>query len=123
MEPDAERDEYLMANVARGQRAPLEALVRRHGCALLTFIRRMVGDPHRAEELFQDVFLTVWRQREQYDFPRSFRGWLSAIALNRCRQDFRARPASPLSFVEDDADLVPSSSEPSTRARSPDELP
>ena len=56
-------DENLMANVAQGQRAPLEVLVRRHGSALLTFIRRMVGDPHRSEELFQDVFLAVWSKR------------------------------------------------------------
>src|SRR2546421_441794 len=55
-------DENLMANVAQGQRAPLEVLVRRHGSALLTFIRRMVGDPHRSEELFQDVF-RVWQGR------------------------------------------------------------
>ena len=66
-----DRDEDLMANVALGQRAPLEILVRRHGSALLTFIRRMVGDPHRSEELFQDVFLAVWRKRQQYQFPRS----------------------------------------------------
>src|SRR5215471_21002567 len=100
-------DEYLMANVAQGQRAPLEILVRRHGSALLTFLRRMVGDPHRSEELFQEVFLAVWSKRHQYEFPRSFRNWLYAIAVNKCRADFRAR-AGVLSFVEDDAAMVPS---------------
>ena len=109
----AESDECLMANVALGQRAPLEVLVRRHGSALLTFIRRTVGDPHRSEELFQEVFLAVWKKRGQYQFPRSFRGWLFAIALNKCREDFRARPVLTRSFVEDEADMVPSSAGPS----------
>jgi hypothetical protein len=29
----------------------------------LTFIHRIVGDRHRSEELFQDVFLSVWMNR------------------------------------------------------------
>jgi RNA polymerase sigma-70 factor (ECF subfamily) len=103
-----EADENLMANVAQGQRAPLEVLVRRHGSALLTFIRRMVGDPHRSEELFQDVFLAVWSKRQQYQFPRSFKNWLYTIAVNRCRQDFRTRPMVTISFDEEEGPSVPS---------------
>src|SRR6516225_8088688 len=86
MDTPHERDEFLMFNVSQGQRAPLEALVRRYGSALLTFIRRMVGDAHRSEELFQDVFLAVWTRRHQYQYPRSFKNWLYAIALNKCRE-------------------------------------
>jgi len=108
-----DRDEDLMANVAQGQRAPLEVLVRRHGSALLTFIRRMVADPHRSEELFQEVFLAVWSKRQQYQFPRSFKNWLYTIALNRCRQDFRTRPLTTFSFFEEEGAVVPFSDEPS----------
>ena len=92
MDTPHERDEFLMFNVSQGQRAPLEALVRRHGAALLTFIRRMVGDAHRSEELFQEVFLAVWLKRRQYEYPRPFKPWLYAIALNKCRAAFRSRP-------------------------------
>ena len=97
MDTPHERDEFLMFNVSQGQRAPLEALVRRYGSALLTFIRRMVGDAHRSEELFQDVFLAVWTRRHQYQYPRSFKNWLYAIALNKCRAAFRGHaPLRPL---------------------------
>ena len=92
MPSDDTRDEEVMAQVARGQSQLLERLIRRYATPLLTFIRRMVGDPHRSEELFQDVFLAVWSKRQQYQFPRSFKNWLYTIALNRCRQDFRTRP-------------------------------
>ncbi len=88
-----ERDEALMARVAQGQSHALEPLVYRHADALLTFIRRMVLDHHRSEELFQDVFLTVWTKRRTYTFPRPFKPWLYAIALNRCRAFFRSRSA------------------------------
>ncbi len=84
--------------------------MRRYGSTLLTFIRRMVGDPHRSEELFQEVFLAVWCKRHQYEFPRSFKNWLYAIAVNKCRADFRTRTGSQ-SFVADDAAMVPAAPE------------
>jgi RNA polymerase sigma factor (sigma-70 family) len=85
------RDEWLMAEVAGGKRDHLEALVRRYANPLLTFIRRMVGDQHRSEELFQEIFLAVWVKRRQYQFPRPFKAWLYAIAVNKCRASFRGR--------------------------------
>jgi RNA polymerase sigma-70 factor (ECF subfamily) len=96
MDPSEDRDEYLMARVAAGQPDLLERLVRRHASPLLTFIRHLVGDRHRSEELFQEVFLAVWVKRRQYQFPRPFKAWLYAIALNKCRAGFRARPPDPL---------------------------
>jgi RNA polymerase sigma-70 factor (ECF subfamily) len=90
--PDGQtRDEALMAQVVLGQNPALELLLRRHADALLTFIRRMVLDHHRSEELFQDVFLTVWTKRKLYESPRPFKPWLYAIALNKCRAFFRSR--------------------------------
>ena len=63
MSYDRAGDEELMAQVARGNREAMNPLVRRHASSLLTFIRRMIGDWHRAEELFQEAFLAVWQHR------------------------------------------------------------
>jgi RNA polymerase sigma-70 factor (ECF subfamily) len=109
MDERDDRDEWLMAQVAHGERDCLEALVRRHATSLLTFLSRMAGDRHRAEELFQEVFLTVWLKRGQYQFPRPFRPWLYAIAANQCHAAARARrPPAPL-----DDDWAPASADPS----------
>jgi RNA polymerase sigma-70 factor (ECF subfamily) len=78
-----------MAEVALGRREALERLLRIYATPLLTFIQRMVGDHHRSEELFQEVFLAVWRKRQQYDYSRPFKTWLYAIAINKCRAAFR----------------------------------
>lgn len=67
MNHQGEPDERLMQQVALGQRDPLEVLLRRYASPLLTFIQRMIGDRHRAEELFQEVFLAVWIRRGAYD--------------------------------------------------------
>jgi RNA polymerase sigma-70 factor (ECF subfamily) len=100
-----EADEWLMAQVACGRREYLEPLVRRHGTPLLSFLARLAGDRHRGEELFQEVFLAVWVKRDQYAFPRPFKPWLYAIAVNKCRASFRG-PPSPLPLGPD-ADAPP----------------
>ena len=97
-------DEALMAQVAQGRAEQVEPLVRRYGTPLLTFIRHMVGDHHRSEELFQEVFLAVWTKRGQYQFPRPFKPWLYQIALNRCRQWFRLRSAENVQSLDDNPD-------------------
>ncbi len=108
-----EPDEWLMAKVARGQRDCLEPLVRRHADALLNFIQRMTGDRHRGEEIFQEVFLTIWQKRSQYESPRPFKPWLYAITINKCRESYRGKvlPTVPMCAVEHE--MVPSGSEPS----------
>ena len=57
----AEPDEQLMLQVCTGRREAVSVLLRRYASRLLTFIERMVGDRHRGEELFQEVFPAVWR--------------------------------------------------------------
>ena len=90
MDPsNTQSDEWLMGQVARGNHQHLAPLVRRYASPLLTYIQRMIGDRHRSEELFQEVFLTVWTKRRQYKLSKRFRSWLFAIATNRCRADFR----------------------------------
>jgi RNA polymerase sigma-70 factor (ECF subfamily) len=56
----------------------------------------MLGDPHQAEELFQEVFLAVWTGRKSYDRTRPFRAWLFGIAMNKCRAEFRQRRTQPV---------------------------
>src|SRR5258708_34519017 len=102
MKPRGGRDEWRRAQVAPGQRDSWEPLVRRYAGPLVGFIRRLVRDTHRCEELFQEVFLAVWKKRQQYQFPRPFKPWLYTIALNKCRADFRA-PARPVVGLEADS--------------------
>ena len=100
-------DEGLMAEVCKGRREALEPLVRRHATPLLTFLERMVGDRHRSEELFQEVFLAIWLHRRTYAFPRPFKPWLYGIAVNKCRTAMR-RATLPTRTWEDY--MTPSSS-------------
>ncbi len=108
-----ESDEWLMDQVARGKRECLTPLVRRYASPLLTFIQRMVGDRHRSEELFQEVFLSVWIKRQTYRFPRIFRCWLFAIAANRCRAAFRRATPGDVMPLDEQSAAVPAAAGPS----------
>ncbi len=95
MSDDRAKDEDLMLRVAGGNREAMSPLLRRYASPLLTFIRRMTGDWHHAEELFQEVFLAVWQNRGRYEYPRPFRSWLFGIAANKSRADFRKSASLP----------------------------
>jgi RNA polymerase sigma-70 factor (ECF subfamily) len=89
METDDRPDEWLMGQVAQGNRECLNPLLHRYAAGLLTFIERMVGNHHRSEELFQEVFLAVWTHSRSYEYPRSFKTWLFGIAVKKCHADYR----------------------------------
>ena len=89
MKLESQSDEWLMGQVSRGDRGCLEILVDRFSSPMITFLRRFLGDPHVADEVFQEVFLAVWAKRRQYRFPLTFRSWLFAIAANKSREHFR----------------------------------
>jgi RNA polymerase sigma-70 factor (ECF subfamily) len=96
-----EGDEELMRSTAAGDAAALEQLVGRYATALFSFFVRLSGKRHQAEELFQEAFLLVWTKRRLYEFPRPFRPWLFALALNLWRAQVRQRPPpTPLAAVD-----------------------
>jgi RNA polymerase sigma-70 factor (ECF subfamily) len=112
MDVASQPDEWLMSQVRSGCRESLELLLRRYATPLFTFLLRMTGDRHHSEELFQEVFLTIWQHRRQYQEPRPFKPWLYAIAVNKCRAAFRGRSVTTLGSPEDNGARVPEAAEP-----------
>jgi RNA polymerase sigma-70 factor (ECF subfamily) len=117
MDVASKPDEWLMSQVRLGCRESLELLLRRYATPLFTFILRMMGDRHRSEELFQEVFLAVWKNRRQYQEPKPFKPWLYAIAVNKCREVFRARPMTTLGSPEDNGAAATVAADPSPEER------
>ena len=107
MKATNQSDEWLMGQVVRGNRDCLEVLVRRFATPLLTYLSRMCGDAHKAEELVQEVFLTVWTKRKTYKLDKPFKAWLYTIATNRCRSAFRGAKNKPLASLDDSVGIAP----------------
>ncbi len=88
--PALSTDEQLALRVQQGSRHDLTTLVERHHSDLLGFLYRQTGgDRALAEDLAQEAFLRVVRAIGQYSYPRPFKSWLYAIALNVARDHFK----------------------------------
>jgi RNA polymerase sigma-70 factor (ECF subfamily) len=73
-------DETLVVRSQAGDRAAFEQLVRRTARGVYARLYVQVGDVHRTEDLVQETYLRAWRSIATLGAPKTFRGWLYAIA-------------------------------------------
>lgn len=100
-------DEELMLRYADGDAAAFDTLYLRHKGALYRFLLRQCGNAATADELFQDVWLSVVRARTRYEPRARFTTYLFHLAHNRVidhyRRQGRGLPRSYSSGEGDDA--------------------
>ena len=96
----------LIAAVRRGDDRAFEVLYSRYHRRIVSYINGMVGDHARAEDIAQDVFISVLRRLRANDRPIVFKPWLYEVAKNACIDEFRrARRAREVPLQRDD-DLI-----------------
>lgn len=78
-------DALLVRRVLEGDARAFTTLVDRHLQPCLRFATRMLGSRHDAEDATQEALLRAYRALATYDPASSFRTWLFAILVNRCR--------------------------------------
>ena len=104
------RDRDLVRRVATGDQEAFRLLFRRYAPTALGLARRVVRQPHLAEEIVQEAFVGVWRGSKGFDQERgSVRSWLMAAVHNRAvdavrREEAQRRRAEE---VAADPDLEP----------------
>jgi len=84
-------DEELMRRLAAGDPSAMDMLMERYERSVLNAIYWSTGDRHRAEELAQEVFVAIYRQRAKYRPRAKFTTWLFRIVRNRCLNELRDR--------------------------------
>jgi RNA polymerase sigma-70 factor, ECF subfamily len=102
--PEQDRDDVLLRRAAKGDEDAFTALYRRHQAALYRFALRMTGNAWAAEEVVQDVFMTLMREPRKYDVSRGPVGaYLFGIARNRVMKHLERLPRE-LSLEEQNGD-------------------
>jgi len=71
-----------MLDVKAGDEQSFELLLRKYRTPLVNFLYRMVRDTAVAEDLAQEVFLRVYRARQEYAPSAKFTTWMFRIATN-----------------------------------------
>lgn len=102
-------DEKLMDRLQAGEQDALRILYERHARPLYNFAHRLLADPAAAEEILQETFLRVYRDRAAFRPVATFKTWVFTIARNLCLDILRSASRSaevsgmPLSEVVDPA--------------------
>jgi len=78
----ARTDVQLMLDVKAGDERSFELLQRKYRTPVINFLYRMVRDSAIAEDLAQEVFLRVYRARQEYAPSAKFTTWMFRIAMN-----------------------------------------
>lgn len=90
-------DEELILAVASGDREAFGALYRRRRADVYRFAMHMIGAAGAAEDVAQDVFMTVIHEARRYDSRRAgVVAWLLGIARNHARRRLAERRYEPL---------------------------
>lgn len=86
----SEPDDALVAKLAHRDEAALRELHHRYAALVFTVASRFVGAT-AAEEVVQDVFVTLWTKHASFDPARgAFRPWLVQIARRRALNAIRS---------------------------------
>jgi RNA polymerase sigma-70 factor, ECF subfamily len=84
-------DEDLMEQFQMGTLEAFDILVGRYREPLTNYVFRFVGDQRECEDLLQETFLRVYRNRHSYRRIAKFSTWLYTIAGNLARSEYRKR--------------------------------
>src|SRR5438034_1418468 len=101
---EQDRDDVLLLRAARGDEEAFTLMYRRHQAAMYRFALRMIGNTWAAEEIVQDVFMTLMRNPKKYDATRGALGaFLYGVARNRVMKHLERLPREiPLEAKNED---------------------
>lgn len=101
-----ERDDVLLKRSAKGDEEAFTQLYRRHQAQIYRFALRMTGHAWAAEEIVQDVFMTLVREPKKFDPSRGpLAAFLYGVARNRVMKHLERLPRElPLEIRSDDGE-------------------
>lgn len=82
----------------------VEVLFLRHEVSLRGYILGLLADRSAADDVFQEIFITVVRRAKDYRRDGDFMAWMRGIARNKVRESYRQRRFSP--FDEQTMELL-----------------
>ena len=93
MPVSSERDDVLLRLAAKGEETAFTELYSRHQASLYRYALRVTGSRWSAEEIVQDVFMTLIRQPKKYDADKGEVGaFLFGITRNRIMKHLERSP-------------------------------
>ncbi|MFE2861379.1 MULTISPECIES: RNA polymerase sigma factor [Sphingobacterium] len=92
-------DKEIWDEIKKGNVSAFEELYYRYANKLLKEVSCRIFDENTVEDLIQDIFLSLWEKRENYQVRGAIYPYLHGMAINRVLNFYRQHKLTP-KFVE-----------------------
>ena len=94
-------DTALVARFKKGCEFSFQELIGRYETKAHNLAMRLTRNPEDAEEVLQDVFVTVYRKIDSFEGKAKFSSWLYRITVNAAFMKLRKRKQDTALYIED----------------------
>ncbi|PRD56096.1 RNA polymerase sigma factor [Sphingobacterium gobiense] len=84
-----------------GSESSFTSIYHRHHQKIYGNILKVVHSPEHAQEILQDVFLSLWQNRYKIDKNRPLENWLFVVSFNKSMDFLKRKLREHIDFVED----------------------
>ncbi len=102
--PGLLNDESLILRAQQGDTEAFEQIVHRYDRRILALALRYTQDPDEAKDVYQEVFMRVYRALPRFQFRSQFTTWLHRIAVNVCHTHHERRQRRPMVSLDQPLD-------------------
>lgn len=102
-------DPETLKLIAQGDQRAFALIVESYGATIYAHVLTYIKNAVRAEEITQDIFMSVWNHREELPSIQNFRGYLYVLTRNRTISAFREKI---IKYDETEKDQLQSSMNP-----------
>lgn len=85
------KEPEILQLVAQGDNRAFALMIDNYGAAIYAHVLSYIKNAARAEEITQDIFMSVWNHREELPAIQNFRGYLFVLTRNRTISAFREK--------------------------------
>jgi RNA polymerase sigma-70 factor (ECF subfamily) len=78
------RDSEIIRRIRQGDTRQFESLFRSSYVSLVRYAKTLIRDHDTAEEIVQDLFFRLWKDKERLHIESSLNGYLFRAVHNRC---------------------------------------
>lgn len=112
-------DQELVSRAQKGETRAFEELVYRYDRKVLSIAHSFTNDPDDAKDIYQEVFVRIYRALPGFRFGSQFSTWVYRIVMNVCLSHKRHRHGLAQASIDEvpEKDLYDNARNPSPRGR------
>jgi RNA polymerase sigma-70 factor (ECF subfamily) len=92
-------DAEILRQTAAGDHQVFEVFVARHEAAVHRYVRTLLQEPDRVDDVLQETFIAAWRGAGDFRGAGSARSWLLRIGRNAVLRQHRRHVGEPRAYV------------------------